>query len=248
MQITAPRSRAAGAAASRIASARLRGPSASGSSAARCAPVNTTGVAAVWARSTRYADSSIVSVPWVTTTPSTPGSAAASTTRRVRCTTSARLRLKLPIRKTSSTSTRTPRSPLGSVATSSAPESCAVTPAAPRREAIVPPVVRTRTVGTGTPDDGGSRAGSAHHRTGLTRRPLAVVTVLRAAKPRPDRSPQLGQPDPDQRREQEARLLGATRQRRSGNRPSRAGRLQPDSIDGRWRLRRRSISQDHGVP
>jgi len=87
-------------------------------------------------------------------------------------------------------------------------------------------------VGTGTPDDGGSRAGSAHHRTGLTRRPLAVVTVLRAAKPRPDRSPQLGQPDPDQRREQEARLLGATRQRRSGNRPSRAGRLQPDSIDG----------------
>lgn len=75
-----PSPRCAGSAAAAIASARFAGPSATGESAGCCAPVKTTGRGSVWVRSTRREVSSIVSVPWVTTTPATSGEASASAT------------------------------------------------------------------------------------------------------------------------------------------------------------------------
>ena len=70
--ISTPSPRASARPASAIASRRFAGPSASGASALFAAPVNTTGAAPSYVRSSHSAVSSIVSVPWVTTTPSAP--------------------------------------------------------------------------------------------------------------------------------------------------------------------------------
>src|SRR5271168_5360047 len=67
-----PRSRAAGSDATAIASRRFAGPSASGASALRMAPVNIRGTSPLWVMSSHSAVSSRVSVPWVTTKPSAP--------------------------------------------------------------------------------------------------------------------------------------------------------------------------------
>jgi hypothetical protein len=76
-----PCGRLSGAAATRTASSRFCGPSHPRSLAERIAPVNTTGLSGASERATRYAVSSSVSVPWVTTTPSTSGSATSSAMR-----------------------------------------------------------------------------------------------------------------------------------------------------------------------
>src|SRR4051794_5105524 len=77
-QTTTPASRIRGSPATRTASRRLAGPSNPGASDERIAPVTTTGFITSRTRSQKNAVSSIVSVPWTTTMPSTLGSAAAS--------------------------------------------------------------------------------------------------------------------------------------------------------------------------
>jgi hypothetical protein len=73
-----PRPRASGLAATSTALIRLAGPSHDSSLEFLIAPVMTTGTPAGMERSRRYAVSSMVSVPCITTTPSTPPSAMAS--------------------------------------------------------------------------------------------------------------------------------------------------------------------------
>ena len=79
-QTTTPMPRIEAAAATRTASRRLAGPSNPGSSDARIAPVTTTGLGPSSTRSQQKAVSSIVSVPWTMTAPSTAGSASAERT------------------------------------------------------------------------------------------------------------------------------------------------------------------------
>ena len=69
---THPRPRACGLAATATAASRLAGPSAPARVGFRMAPVNTTGASPSHSRSSRNAVSSMVSVPWLTTTPSAP--------------------------------------------------------------------------------------------------------------------------------------------------------------------------------
>lgn len=76
-----PYPRAASLAATRTASERFAGPSQLSSLALRIAPVNTIGLSEPIERVARYADSSIVSVPCVTTTPSTDESATSAASR-----------------------------------------------------------------------------------------------------------------------------------------------------------------------
>ena len=66
----APRPYASRAAATSMAAIRLAGPSHDSSDELRMAPVMTTGAPGASERSSRYAVSSMVSVPCVTTTPS----------------------------------------------------------------------------------------------------------------------------------------------------------------------------------
>src|SRR3954468_17796222 len=68
-----PRPRLPGDAAILTASRRLSGPSAPLAVAGRMAPTSTTGLLVAVVRSRKNAVSSIVSVPWVTTIPLTPG-------------------------------------------------------------------------------------------------------------------------------------------------------------------------------
>ncbi len=140
-----PVSTASGEAAQRSATARLRGPSGAGSSNGRCAPVSTTGRGPEWVSASRNATSSSVSVPWVSTTPST--SAAASATASASRSTSGTVAAKLgmPARSRGRTS-RSPRSNTDPAASArvAAPTSTRRPPSA-SRVAIVPPVAsRTR--------------------------------------------------------------------------------------------------------
>src|SRR5688572_8985016 len=75
-----PASRSSGEIAAATAARRLAGPSNSGSRGVRIAPVTTTGFGERSTRSQAKLVSSIVSVPWTTTTPSTEGSSSASWT------------------------------------------------------------------------------------------------------------------------------------------------------------------------
>ena len=126
-----PSPRAAGFAAAVTASPRFRGPSLSGASAARCAPVRTTGRSSSWKRSRKNAVSSVVSVPWVTTTPATSGSRSCAATARARvCTRSSVMRKPLTV-NTSSTRTSMPGG-RSSRATRAAPASWAVDAPPPR--------------------------------------------------------------------------------------------------------------------
>ena len=190
-----PRSRAAGLAATEMASARLRGPSVSGTSAARWAPVRTTGRGSACTRSSRIAVSSRVSVPWVTTMP--------STSSRASCPATASLTLRRwsrpiwydPIRSTSCASTRR-----SSTASSSGPprvvaSSVATTaPPGARRDEMVPPVVSRTTRGTEPPIGraGWSRGSSVKHGArrpgqwpcGWSRPPSGLSVVRRPRRPR----------------------------------------------------------------
>ena len=76
---------AAGLAATPTAWYRLAGPSAEIAVPGRMAPVKTTGLPLLSSRCSRYADSSMVSVPWVTTRPSTSSCASSSAARRASC-------------------------------------------------------------------------------------------------------------------------------------------------------------------
>lgn len=67
-----PRPHACGASAVRMAASRLAGPSCPAWVGFRMAPVTTSGCGPPCHRSSRYAVSSIESVPWVTTAPSAP--------------------------------------------------------------------------------------------------------------------------------------------------------------------------------
>jgi len=82
--IITPLPLASGAVAIRIALSRLRGPSKSAEDALRCAPIRITGLSDFTVKSSQYAVSSIVSVPWAITTPATSGRAKASSTDLVR--------------------------------------------------------------------------------------------------------------------------------------------------------------------
>src|SRR5574337_1085843 len=79
-----PRSRASGLAATVAASKRFIGPSAESAVAGRMAPVKTTGLPGGRTRSRKKADSSMVSVPWVMTTPSTSSRVRAAWVARAR--------------------------------------------------------------------------------------------------------------------------------------------------------------------
>ena len=76
-----PRPRLSGAAAILTAFRRLSGPSAPIAVAGRMAPTSTTGLSVATVRSRKNAVSSIVSVPWVTTTPPTAWSLTSSSIR-----------------------------------------------------------------------------------------------------------------------------------------------------------------------
>ncbi len=96
------------AAATATASRRLRGPSASESSARRMAPVKTTGVGPSRMRSARKAVYSRVLVPWATTTPSIDASRAVSRAASAICIICVGSRRQLATRLTSMTWRSTP--------------------------------------------------------------------------------------------------------------------------------------------
>ncbi|GAB7070766.1 hypothetical protein JCM12141A_50550 [Mycolicibacterium hodleri] len=106
------------------------------------APVSTTGTLPPWVSSSQSAVSSIVSVPWVITTPSAPPWAAAATAALIRSQSEGTSwELSTAIRSTTSTSTSS-RSP----AVRSSPVWVGrATPSAPVLVAMVPPVVITTT-------------------------------------------------------------------------------------------------------
>jgi hypothetical protein len=134
--INAPWSRAAGLAAVVNASRRFVGPSASGASELRCAPVSTTGGDPLYVRSSHIAVSSMVSVPWVITTPSAPPATALSTAEPM-ASQSAGVSWELSFFIKSTTSTSRP-------AASSAPPTVGRrTPLGSVLVAMVPPVVIT---------------------------------------------------------------------------------------------------------
>ena len=140
--------RASALAATAIASRRLRGPSVSVDVGRRWAPVSTTGRASSWVRSRRIAVSSSVSVPWVTTTPSTSSRSSCFATASAMARRSASVIRYDPIRTTSCASTVMPAStstPANSVEASST----ATTDPPLLRDEMVPPLVRTTTCGTG---------------------------------------------------------------------------------------------------
>lgn len=109
-----------------------------------CEPVKTTVRGSWWCRSSRKADSSRVSVPCVTTTPSTSGSASTSWTVRSRVSWWAVVSRGLFTLNRSTTSTVTP-SGRGAVAITSLPSASAANPEPCQRLAIVPPVLMTTT-------------------------------------------------------------------------------------------------------
>ena len=84
MTMSAPRALAPGDAATRSAARRLAGPSQSGSDEGCIAPRRTTGLSEVSTRCRKNAVSSRVSVPWVTTRPSTSGRSSHAAARRAR--------------------------------------------------------------------------------------------------------------------------------------------------------------------
>ncbi len=143
-----PAPRASGDAATTIASRRFPGPSPAGSSAERWAPVSTTGRGSSVTRSSRNAVSSRVSVPCVTTTPSTSSRASASATaswivRRSACVSANEL-----TRRTSCVSTVTPAGRAGTdPSRRSAGSAATAAPSGRVREEMVPPVASTRTWG-----------------------------------------------------------------------------------------------------
>ncbi|MDH6138803.1 hypothetical protein P3T35_000792 [Kitasatospora sp. GP30] len=138
--ISTPRSRTV--AAVTRASCRLPGPSPSAASIGSWAPVKTTGRGSWWWRSTRKAVSSRVSVPWVTTMPSTAGSASTW------CTVSSRVSWWTVVRRglfTLNRSTTSTSMPVGTaaVAITSSPRASAAKPVPCQRLAMVPPVLMT---------------------------------------------------------------------------------------------------------
>ena len=194
--ICTPSERESGSAACANAEAMLAGPSACGSSAGRCAPVKTTGRGSAATRSARKAVSSIVSVPWVTTTPSMSGSASASaiaaTTRN--CSVGVIAELSTDIRSTGTicgSNVPSMSAPCAAdssaVASRSSAESTGTAPSVPVRAATVPPVVirAMRACGVGAmdhrlrePADGVNRCGRGVRHAGAVRRFGIVVSPL----------------------------------------------------------------------
>ena len=121
------------------------GPSAAAWSNGRWAPVNTTGRGSSWARPARKATSSMVSVPWVTTTPSGPlgPSDHAASRWRSSASRSDHCQAKLPTVAASTTSRAHPSGTAAS-RSSSAPVAVARWPPSVRRLEIVPPVATSR--------------------------------------------------------------------------------------------------------
>ena len=158
---SAPQPRAAGLSATRKAARRLRGPSVPLSSAWRIEQVNTIGAATVSSpasRSVSHAVCSIVSVPWVTTTPLPPTTASRARSATVAIV--AASRFQLLVWATSTTSTSPSRSISGWRSSSSRPVSWLTTdPPGPGRLAIVPPVAIS-TVATISPSGPTSRCRS----------------------------------------------------------------------------------------
>ena len=134
------------------------GPSAPAMAGVRIAPVTTTGSGPACSRSSRYAVSSMVSVPWITTTPTAPA-AIRSLITAARSKTSPMVRDAPGTRRKSCTSIAAPRpaSP-GTASRSCGPVSAGTTPEAPETPpaspdapvmAMVPPRVNTATQATG---------------------------------------------------------------------------------------------------
>ena len=141
--MTTPAPTMAGEAAAVIASRRLRGPSDRPFPAARWAPVKTTGLSAEATRSTRKATSSITSVPWATTMPSTCGRPCDSTTAAATAAMSEKLIAS--DRPLWTRHTRTGGAPSGSSPTRRSSASLAArAPSALGREVIVPPAPSNR--------------------------------------------------------------------------------------------------------
>jgi hypothetical protein len=145
------------------------------------APVNTTGLGASTERATRYAVSSSVSVPCVTTTPSTPGSLTSSAMRprsahwraTVMCGPGKRPHGSAVTRATASTPRAAPRI--------SSAERDGIAPPSPasRRIEIVPPVNSATTCGTA-----GTAAERAAAGPGVPSRGAALTRTARCRRSR----------------------------------------------------------------
>ena len=126
---------------------RLAGPSGPASVGLRIAPVTTTGASRARMRSSTKADSSIVSVPWVTTAPWAPSvtacSMASASANRSPSVTSG-----LGSRRKVWASIDATLPSCGTASTSAAASSEGVTPRSPRPAmAMVPPMAKTATLG-----------------------------------------------------------------------------------------------------
>ena len=148
-QTRTPIPAAASLAATETASSVFAGPSAPGALAGRIAPVNTIGASASWRTSQSIAVSSIVSVPWVTTTP-IPRRAKSRAARQIRSW-SSRLRWALGTLLRVETSIPSPARPGIEANNASASRSGVALPPPPPLSSvieIVPPAARMRTLRT----------------------------------------------------------------------------------------------------